>query len=530
MRSRGDLIAGVAIVATVAAAHLSLAPRVAGVDAFYHVGHAFEYTQRGPLDTSFPWGTQSVIGDVGSDIWWGFHMVLLPFAATGQVVEAIRVAAFLLTLSFVGTVWWVLARHAVRHAGWWTLAALLAVPNVLYRFLMVRPHVLSLSLGLLLVSVLARGRWWQVLLVAAAISWLHLGMFWLAPGIVIAYAMVRMGGRLLGGRSANGGSVAVVAGVGAVLAGTALGWMLRPNPWGAGKLAWIQIVRLMGQKGAEQPLAFASEIVPLPLAELLRTSWLFAIAWMCASAVCVSALVLKVRADGGEAHRRRPGPAVEDVRFFAVCLAVSGVFSALALLSARRALVEWTLFGAMAVPLAWSLADDSRTRRRIGLVMVVLACAHLPWTVWRHLLNVTFVAFPPDLMAEPADWLARNSVKGDVVFHAHWDNFGPLFANNRENRYLGGMDPIFQFEHDPHRYWEHYYLAGDLVVEYTCDAFPCYEGTATATHEAIRDHFGARWVLVEPARNPKLTRHLRSDPGFTLVHATPRTLIFRVEG
>lgn len=520
------------MVTVVLAAHVSLAPRVAGVDAFYHVGHAFEYAERGLFDTSFPWATQSVIGDLGADLWWGFHMVLTPFAVTGDVVPAIRVAAFLLTLALAAMVWWVLERHAIRHAGWWTLAVLLAVPNVLYRFLMVRPHVLSLGLGLLLTSVLARGRWWQALLIATAITWLHLGMFWLAPGIVSAYLLARLAGRMVGGPSGEAReSVPVPAALAGVAAGTALGWLLRPHPLAAGELAWIQIVRLMGEKRAEQPLAFAGEMAPLPPAELLRTSWMFMVVWACALAVGAAALLSAARGQraegvGAPAETRL---SVDGLRFLAMSLAISLVFLGLALVSARRALVELVVFGTAAVPFAWTLAGPGVTRRRVALVMAVLACAHVPWAAWRHLLNATFVAFPPDLMEASASWLEDNTASGDIVYHAHWDNFAPLFAHNRSNRYLGGMDPIFQYEHDRGRYWEHFYLAGDLVVEYTCDAFPCYEGTSRATHTAIRDDFGARWVLVEPVRNPKLTRELRADPGFSLVHETRGELIFRVE-
>jgi hypothetical protein len=131
-------------------------------------------------------------------------------------------------------------------------------------------------------------------------------------------------------------------------------------------------------------------------------------------------------------------------------------------------------------------------------------------------------------MAGVASFLADNSAAGDVVFHAKWDNFGPLFAHNRSNRYLGGMDPIFQFSHDPQRYWEFFYLSADLNTEWTCDAFPCASGVATDTHVALRDHFGARWVVVEPSRNPRFTLYLLNDPRYRLAHETQREAVFEV--
>src|SRR5690606_28953778 len=110
----------------------------------------------------FPWATVSAIGDLGADLWWGHHMVLLPFAGLPDVVDGIRAAAFVSTSLLAAAVWWVLRRHAVPGAGWWTALFLVASPNVLYRYLMVRPLVLSLGLALLLLSFLARGRWWHL--------------------------------------------------------------------------------------------------------------------------------------------------------------------------------------------------------------------------------------------------------------------------------------------------------------------------------------------------------------------------------
>jgi hypothetical protein len=143
-------------------------------------------------------------------------------------------------------------------------------------------------------------------------------------------------------------------------------------------------------------------------------------------------------------------------------------------------------------------------------------------------VNVELVASPPDTMAGVASFLTDNSAPGDIVFHAKWDNFGPLFARNRSNLYLGGMDPIFQFVHDPKMYWEFFYLSADLNTEWTCDAFPCASGVATDTHVALRDHFRARWVVVEPRRNPRFTLYLFNDPRYRLVHETQREAVFEV--
>jgi len=504
------------VIGVILAAHLSLAPRIVGVDAFYHIGHAAVYAHRGLFDTSFPWVTQSVIGDLGADLWWGLHVVLVPFTVLGDVATQIRVAAVVFTSGLAAAVWWMLRRHAVRGAGWWTALLLVAVPNVLFRLVMVRPHVLSVALALLLLSFLARGRWWQVLLAATAITWVHLSLFWMAPGIVVAYALACA----VAPRppDAAGAGVPLATAFAAVLAGTALGWLLRPHPFASADLAYVQIVRLFQEKSTTRPLIFATELLPLPWLDLVRSAWAFLLAWVSAHIV---GAIAHVRGKGGEF----PLP---ERRLLAASFFVSVAFLFLTVFTARRALVELTAFGFLALPLVWTYVVPDGARRGTGVAMALLLAVHLPWTAWRHYLNVRFVAVPGDDLAEVATWLEANSRPGDIVFQTHWDDFGPLFARNRVNRYLGGMDPIFQYAHDPGHYWEQFYLSADLIQAYTCDAFPCYEGKATDSWTAIREHFGARWVLVEPQRNPKLSLYLSKSPHFELALDTPHEAIFRV--
>lgn len=512
----------VAVLAVVLGAHLTLAPFVASVDSFYHLGHAAQYARAGIFDTRFPWATASVIGDLGGDLWWGFHVLLVPFTALGSVPDQIRAAAFVSTLALAGAFSWMLRRHRIAGAGWWTALFLVAVPNVLYRYLMVRPHVLSLALALLLLSFLVRGRWWQVLLLSLAMTWLHLSLFWMAPGIVAAFALARLATPADDGTRA---SVPTLAAVGSVLAGTLLGALLRPHPLATAKLAHIQIVRLFAEKATDKPLVFATELLPLPIGELLQSSWSFLLALTLALA---AAAITWRRARNAEQSAGAMAVPTPERRLLVTAVLISAAFAVLSVVSARRALVEFVAFGFLTLPLVWTYLIPARARRRALPILGVLLAGHLAWAAQRHLLNARVVAFPPDAMAEASTWLAANASPGDVVFHAHWDNFGPLFAYNRTSRYLGGMDPIFQYAHDPGLYWEHFFLSGDLVVEYTCDAFPCYEGTATETWEAIREHFGAAWVLVEPARNPKLTAYLLGSAGFRLAHETRHEAVFRV--
>ena len=39
--------------------HLTLFPKIADLDGFYHIGHAFAYAEGSMFNTSMPWATQS---------------------------------------------------------------------------------------------------------------------------------------------------------------------------------------------------------------------------------------------------------------------------------------------------------------------------------------------------------------------------------------------------------------------------------------------------------------------------------------
>jgi hypothetical protein len=506
------------ILLVVVLGHVTLFPKVADLDGFYHIGHAFAYAEGGMFQTAMPWATQSVIGDQGADMWWGFHVGLMPFTMIPDVAWSIRVAGLLLTLLLAGCVLWILGRHGVEGAGWWTALFLIAIPNVFFRFLMVRPHMLTLGASLLLLSFLVRGRWRDVFLISTLISWLHLGLFWMAPGVVVAYAMVR-GVEYTLGLDRGIASVPAGSAVSAVFLGTVAGWALRPHPIEAGALANIQIVRLFLEKATGQPLLLATEILPLPALELVRSSWLFLGLW---AIVLVSTAVY--------AKNKKLNMPREERTLLLTTLLISSTFLLLALVTARRAMVEWVIFGFLALPIFFTYVVYAYRRRGTRVIIGVLLAAHLGWFGWQHMLNVDLDAFESDTMQGPALFLEEQSSPGEVVFHARWDNFGPLFAHNRKNLYLGGMDPIFQFVHEPRYFWEYFHLSSDVNTDYTCDAFPCARGVATDTYEVLSEHFATRWVVTEPARNPRLTMYLLTDERYRLALETEHEKVFELLG
>ncbi len=522
--SRWDTAVSAAVVlAAVGFGHVALFPNVADLDGFYHIGHALAYIERGIFDTSLPWATRSIISDLGADLWWGFHMLLLPFAFVGGVAGGMYLAALALTGLLAATVMVVLRRHGIAFSGVWAALLLLAVPNVFYRFLMVRPHILSLAGSIALLSVLVRGRWWQVLLVSAAVSWVHLSLAWLPIAVTLAYAVVRIPVHVFTERDSPDPGVPIRAALPAAVAGVVVGWLARPEAWATLELVNVQLLQLFTLKATGQPVTFSGELTPLGPLQLVRSAWLYLAVWV---ATVVGACTVTFR--GGLTDLGR-----ERATFLLATLGISTVFFVLTLVSARRALEQWVGFGFLAIPflVAHLGGIERHLRSRPSLLTAaaaILLATHTGWSMRRHYLNVELVAFPASTMQEVSTFLSDRSDPNDQVFHARWDNFGPLFAYNRGNRYLSGMDPIFQYAHDPASYWEFFYLSSDVNTEWTCDAFPCTEGEPTDTHTVLQDHFGARWAVVEPSRNPRLTLFFLNDPRFQLVLETQHEAVFEV--
>jgi len=477
----------------------SLRSVVADLDSFYHIGHAAVYASGALWDTALPWARHSLIGEVGGDLWWGYHLILAPFSALGVVpgIAAAGVACTGLLLAVLFTTLRLRGAAALP----WTLFAFLAVPNVLYRLLMTRPHVLSLAAGLGVGALLAARRWRAAAAVSAALCWIHASFFWLPLLVLGGWLAARF---LEADRDdlATDGRAATVA----TLGGVAAGLLLRPRPLATLRLLDVQLLDVLGPRGPEAALRAGGDLAPLPPEALVPTSWLFLGVW----AVLVGGLLVArgLRTPGWrelDPYRRILGTT------FAL---LSAGFLILALAVTSRAVVQWVVFGTAATALlAPALIPRPGLRRMAGAALVAVTLGALPWMGSWHATNVRLNAVPEDRLQEAARWLAEASGPGELVVHAHWDSFGPLFAWNRVNHYLGGMDPAFQYAVDPQRYPRLAGLAGPP---------PLAEDPG-----GVLSSYDPRWVLVEPTRDPALLEALRRDPRWDLARITEDAVVFQ---
>lgn len=480
-------------------AHGTLRGLVADPDSFYHLAHAAVLAEGSPLNPAFPWAARSVVGASGGDLWWGYHLLLAPVAMLRDVPASIYWAGWLGTSALLVTTWYVLGRGGAVLPLVWSVAFLAAVPNVMYRYLMARPHVLSLAAALLVASFVARRRVRAAAVAAAVLAWLHASVFWMGPLVAGA---VCLADRFLPPSPGDGSRHPALPTLGWVSAGSLLGLLLRPGPLATLTLVRIQLVDVLTLAG-EEGVRFGGELAPLPLAGLVPSTWLLLLPWIAA----VGGLAWQ-RARLSEVPRPR-------ARLLLGSALISAVYLVLALTTAARALTEWAAFGTVTVALAFSLLPTPPARRMILPLMAATFVAATPWVLGWHTTNVRLNALPPDHLREASRWLAAEAEPGDLVFHVHWDDFGPLVAWNRTTHYLGGMDPVFQLAYDRDAYLQVARLTGRGPL-------------GADPWDVAVERYGADWALVQPGRDPALYQALRADPRWDLARLTRGTAVFRV--
>jgi len=521
-RPRLNALLGVVLGAAVLAAFQALIhPRITDPDAFYHLGHALLYRSEGVWTTAFPWTAYSVIGAVGADLWYGLHLMALPFAGGGAEAAGIRGAALAIGVAGAAVVAVVAAAHRWISAPIWPALFLLAVPNVLFRYLSVRPEVVSIPLVLLLLSGWARGRRPTVAAAAFGIAWVHISMLWLIVGAAGAALL----GRMVSRSFEPAGDLRLGL---ALLAGTGAGVLLRPNPIGALELAWIQIGQLLFEKTGGVPLTFSDELSPIGIASGLAMAWPALLAWSVALIWLASRARLGPPADGDTPSDTDSADAADRALLVASTLLAVG-FLLLTFLVARRSLVYWAALSIPAIASAATALGRLPGRRRlVERALLVAAVPLFMWSLQRNALNARYIALPPDRLAAEAEWLAQASEPGDLVFNTHWDAFGPLFLRNRTNHYLGGMDPIFQFAADERRYWLFHHISTGVATSVTCPAADCTPDDVVDVWTAIRGEYGARWVLAERARDGRLIEYLDTDGRFRRAFEGRDGVVFEV--
>ncbi|MEK7629654.1 MAG: hypothetical protein AAB394_04040 [Patescibacteria group bacterium] len=482
-------------------------PPTVGIDNYYHIRHAWIYQTQGIFNSDFPWLENSVIGQLGGDIWYGFHLLLIPFTFFKDLFLGIKLASLAVTFSALTVIYFVFKKLAIRWPFLWTIFFFFSIPDVFFRMLMLRPHVLTLALLLAIFYLFLKKRPNRYVFIASALaSFIHISLVWLPLliGFVVTIA-----------RKIFEKTWEIKRNI-YLLLGLAVGTILRPNAVSALKIAYIQVVQLSLEKLNNTPLRFGSELKPgnsisVFLFEILP------ILLIVITCILTSVVFLK---------KRKIILENIDKILLSSSLALSLIFGILFYAFARRSADIWVLFSFIFTATAFSLILRDREFyykfKKIILTVFIIVIAIFGVQTLRIVSGYIKGLPPQDMFKEPATWLKENTNFGDIIFNTRWDNFSFLFFWNQHNHYINGMDPIFEYTFNKNLYIEHYFLEIDKILlingeAYTCGSNPCQEGSVSTVYDSIKNHFNAKYIFVEPARNPKVYKFLDSDKRFDKV-------------
>lgn len=478
-------------------------------DSFYYLGLAERHRENGLLAVDFPWTQHSTMRDFSVSLWYGFGMLMIPFSYAGATL-GIKTAGILFAGLTLIAFYFVLRRGQIKMPLLWVTILFFAAPNITFRFLMVRPQLLTLGLAALLFIFLVKNRPWGIFLSAFLIAWLHFNFVWMPILVALIVFIFSKTYRSYWTYTA-------------LASGLILGWLLRPNPIGALKLFYVQVIKQVFERQSGLPLLYGFEHYPLAVGTLFTNFLLFLLIWTLAAVFlfCQWKNLPKLRPE----HRT----------FLWSSLILSFIFFILSIVVARRAYDFWAIFGVLFIAAAYSYLPSilpffrQKSVIESGKLLLIGSLVFLIFfSGFKTVKNLKQNSVPPDRLKEAAAWLKNNSRAGDIIFNLHWSDFSPLFYWNRHNYYVGGLDPIFQYSYNPSLYWKFHYLSNDQVTRKTCGTLACTETMLEDTHTVLVSNFRAKYVLVTKKHNPAVNSFLEKDNHFTKKFETAETAIYEI--
>lgn len=481
-------------------------------DSFYHIRHAWIYQQKGIFYTDLPWAQYSAIKELKADLWYGLHIVYLPFTFFEDLTFGIKIIGFFTTFFVLWSVFWALRHLRINFPAFWSSFFIFSSPIILSRMAMTRPHPLSLGLFTLIFSFLIRGPWWPVFIFSFFAAWIHSSLSWF-PLIIFGVVFIF---KKINGRKENLSKFA------ALISGLATGLLARPHPIANLQLIYIQIIKLYASKKEVLDLIIGGELNPPTLGDVISSYTFLAI-------ILAVSIFLLVKSFYKKEERSI------DFRIAALGSLVLTSVSVLMYVNANRAIdilaVFTVIFSATAISPYFSGINKEKTKTLA--VLGILALAFVIFTAYNsvRISKETYLANTKLRTAfkEPALWLQNNTKEGEIVFHLIWSQFPILFFWNQHNYYINGMDPVFLYAYDQELYWKLFYMWPKDMAGLTCNSINCGPENIEPVYDVLVKNFKASYVFVRKPNHPRFREYLESDKKhFEKVYDEGSSLIYKV--
>jgi hypothetical protein len=434
-------------------------------DPYRHMEYAHQLWLSGLRLRGHPFLPFTTLGDSGVDLWWGFHLLLIPFTALGTLWGA-RVAGATIAAVQAGSLAALLCRAGQRSGWLFALAPLVISSQFTFRDHLARPS--HLTVPLLMVNLLA-GTGLLSPALAAAASFAH-GLIHLSSPLSPVFAALG----LVGARVVKqGGSVRAAVWSSC---GLAVALAVRPDRFEYLNVALLTNLGALGFFGGGHLPHTGFELNPIAPIQLLQQTW--------------AGFALVAVAIGLGWGRPRCGSAATRV--------AAGLASAASLMMTLRSgrfldyIVPFLVLSAGVLwPLEWKA---SRRTRAVLAGTVALAAATLlannirvGWKLGNAYID------PPRVFEEMAKQVRAHVAPGTLLFGDDLFLTGVLYAFLPEYKYVAAYDPSLLYFGNRRLFWIWHHV---VVEGVDCDGVAC-PGAAPGPDEiaAAVHSFGTDWVI-----------------------------------
>ncbi len=445
-------------------------------DTSYHavVG---QLIQKHGILKAFPWTPYSWLSGHYADKELLFHLLFVPLAGLNWITAA-RIVGTLSGATILLALFFILRAEGVHSPGLWALIPLTCSILFMFRFSLVRPHLLSIALALVLMWAASHGRV-VVLAVASAIyPWAYVA-FWQIPFLLLIAVEVA---RFLSGERVQWKPFAIVA------SGIAVGVAFHPNAANLLSINWIHMTHILFKKIAwdTQPgFDLGAEFNPYPV-----PAWVQGLLFSVFMTITATIFAWRSR------------------KIETISLAFSLVALGFCLLTINTA-----RFAEYFVPFsvaAMAIASRSIKWRFLPQAILGISMIYTLWVGFPTLLGMTE---QQNLMPQRiATVLQKQIPPGSQVFTTDWPYTGLLMLTLPERRFMVALDPTLFYLKDPELYRLWYSLTHD---------------TPAGAAEIIRQRFRSRYVLsFYPGGPRKLFHQLSSEQGVRILLASDMWVLF----
>ncbi len=468
-------------------------PGIAGGDDGYrHIKFAAIIRQQGwEQAAQYPWLTKTFPENKPVDLWFLYHILLVPFTLISNLLLASKLATLLL-VALLGVVFFrVLKAQEVAYPWLWLTLLALGSVDFMFRLTLGRPLLLNITFCLLAILLLIKQKYWPLVLVSTLFMLTNVAAVLLLP-LIGAYIFAR----LVIDRKFT------LLPLLCVIVGLAVGLLIHPQFPDNVHLAFIQIFDTQFT-AIKDNVKVGNEIYPYSRNYFLQSNFLIFVLWLIASGLYIYQLV-----------KRKTNSQT-------LFIFLSSIFAFVLTLKSKRFIEYYApmslLFSALIykdylINVKWhDLKHGFEQHWQIiaGFTLVVmLAVVGLGYNYQQQLDSVSTSPTGVEYKGVAA-WLIDHSQTGEIVFNSQWDQFPQMFFYDDKNYYIAGIDPTFIYIRNPEDYQKWKTITDEHPELWTDSA---------EIHRQIKEDFNSKYILVEPGRNPRLAKFLTNQPEWYEIH------------